>query len=72
MTDDLLLKRLRRNCTWQRAKGTSRDNGYPYCKHVPDCDICQAADRIEADSKRIAELESEIEGIYEDAAGESI
>jgi len=32
---------------WQRARGTSRDNGYPYYKHVPDCDICRGADRIE-------------------------
>lgn len=45
MTDELI-KRLRLNCIWQRRKGTSRDNGYPYRKHVQDCDICQGADRI--------------------------
>jgi hypothetical protein len=58
---DLKIKRLRRQCMWQRAKGTKRDNGYPYHKHVPDCDICQAADALEAADKRIAELEQVLE-----------
>ena len=43
-----LVERLRRWCIWQRDQGTNDDNGYPYHKHVPDCEICQAADRIEA------------------------
>jgi hypothetical protein len=33
---------------WQRAVGTTRDNGYPYYKHVPDCDICRSADLLES------------------------
>ncbi len=38
---------LRKQCIWQRAKGTDRDNGYPYHKHLPDCDICRSADMLE-------------------------
>ena len=38
---------LRMQCIWQRAQGTKRDNGYPYHKHVPDCEICRSADLIE-------------------------
>ena len=41
------LKMLRKQCTWQRSQGTERDNGYPYHKHFPDCDICRSADLIE-------------------------
>ena len=58
---------LRRNCIWQRAKGTSRDNGYPYHKHVPDCDICQGADRIDelenANKKRLADTLRELPSV---------
>ena len=42
-----LVERLRKWCQWQRVQGTTDNNGYPYHKHVPDCEICQAADRIE-------------------------
>lgn len=38
---------IRRNCIYQRAKGTPRDNGYPEGEHVRDCDICQGALEIE-------------------------
>jgi len=38
---------LRKQCIWQRAKGTKSDNGYPYHKHYPDCDICRSAELIE-------------------------
>ena len=32
---------------WQRSQGTKDDNYYPYHKHLPDCEICQAADHID-------------------------
>lgn len=64
MTDNLEAKRLRRNCTWQRAKGTSRDNGYPYHKHVPDCDICQGADKIDKLQAQIKELEDLLDALW--------
>ena len=41
------IRLLRRQCIWQRAQGTDRDNGYPYRKHVPDCDICRSADLLQ-------------------------
>lgn len=50
------LRNLRRQCTYQRAKGTKADNGYPYGEHLQDCDICQAAEYIEqlqADKERL-------------------
>ena len=47
---------LRRNCLWQREQGTSRDNGYPYHKHLPDCDICRAADLLEQYGKALERL----------------
>lgn len=54
------VKTLRRNCIWQREKGTVRDNGYPYYKHVPDCDICQAADHIEEMDRRVRWYEQRV------------
>ena len=51
-----LVERLRKNCMWQRVKGTSLDNGYPYHKHIPDCDICQSADRLEEQDAELKQL----------------
>ena len=50
---------LRRQCGWQRAHGTSRDNGYPYHKHVPDCDICRSADLLEAYGNALERIASD-------------
>lgn len=61
-TDDLVERQvymLRRQCFWQRSQGTDLDNGYPYHKHLPDCDICRSAELIESDRERIKELERE-------------
>ena len=55
---DFRIDLLRKQCIWQRTKGTKHDNGYPYHKHLPDCDICQGADEIERLQKRIRELEN--------------
>ena len=55
--DEHRINMLRKQCSWQRARGTSRDNGYPYHKHAPDCEICMAADAIEALQAQVKELE---------------
>lgn len=47
------VRMLRKQCMWQRSQGTSRDNGYPYHKHQPDCDICRSADLLERQARDI-------------------
>ncbi len=58
-TVEQLAEMLRRGCLWQQARGTKRDNGYPYHKHLPDCTICEAAEALESLHKELsAEIES--------------
>lgn len=52
---------LRRHCIWQLAKGTDRDNGYPYGEHLQDCDICQSAELIESLSRALEVAEKKLE-----------
>lgn len=42
-----LIERLKKHCEWWKSQGTPEDNGYPYHKHFPDCDICQAIAELE-------------------------
>ena len=42
-----LIDRLKKHCEWWKSQGTPEDNGYPYHKHFPDCDICQAIAELE-------------------------
>ena len=55
MTD--YAKNLRRNCLFQRAKGTDRENDYPEGEHTRDCDICQGANEIERLTKDNEDLQ---------------
>ena len=60
---------LRKLCMWHQAKGTSRDNGYPYHKHLPDCEICRTADLLERQAKQIYGLTQYIDGQKIDIEG---
>lgn len=54
-------KQLRKHCIAHDFKGNYRNNDYPYGEHLRDCDICQAAEKINNQAARIAELEARAE-----------
>ena len=57
---------LRRNCDWQRSQGTKRDNGYPYGKHLPDCDICRSAELITQLQEQVLDITERLKDALHD------